>query len=359
MFTPYQVHVPQADLDDLAARLTATRWPDELPDSGRDYGFPLGELKALVDHWRTAYDWRAHEAELNSYPQFTTEIDGANIHFFHVRSANPEALPLILTHGWPGSIVEFLDVLAPLSETFHLVVPSIPGFGFSGPTRERGWDVHRVAAAWAELMRRLGYHRYGAHGGDWGSAISRILGDRAPAQVVGVHLNYLPTPPPADGDERFGPDDRARIAQIREYLTHQPGARVVNASTPQTVAYALTDSPVGQLAWIAERFAEWGDPGTPVSVDRKLTDVMLYWLTRTAGSAARLHRETGGGPLPCPVPIGVAVFAADITRPVRTLAEQTYDIRHWSEFDRGGHFAALEVPDLLATDIREFFEKLG
>jgi len=352
MITPFRVDVPQAELDDLSARLAATRWPDELPDAGRDYGFPLAELRGLADHWRTGYDWRAQEAELNSYPQFTTEIDGATVHFLHVRSANPDALPLVLTHGWPGSVVEFLDVLGPLSADYHLVVPSIPGFGFSGPTRERGWDVHRVAAAWLELMDRLGHHRFGAHGGDWGSAVSRRLGALAPDRVVGVHLSYLPTPP-AEG--HFSPGDEDRLAQIRHYLTNQPGVRVLNARTPQTPAYALTDSPVGQLAWIAERFAEWGDPTTPVGADRLLTDVMLYWLTRTAGSAARLHRETAGGPLPCPVPVGVAVFAHDITRPVRSLAERVYDIRHWSEFDRGGHFAALEVPELLAADVHAFF----
>jgi epoxide hydrolase len=352
---PFRIDVPQSDLDDLTARLAATRWPDELPGAGRDYGFPLAELRTLADHWRTGYDWREQEAELNSYPQFTTEIDGARVHFLHVRSADPDALPLLLTHGWPGSIVEFLDLVPLLSEHFHLIVPSIPGFGFSGPTTERGWDARRVAGAWLTLLERLGYQRFGAHGGDWGSAVSRILGALAPDRVVGVHLNYLPTPP-ADGE--FSPADQARLAQTREYLAHQPGVRVVNATTPQTVAYALTDSAVGQLAWIAERFAEWGDPATPVAADRLLTNVMLYWLTRTAGSAARLHRETAGGPLPCPVPVGVAVFAHDITRPVRSLAERSYDVRHWSEFDRGGHFSALEVPELLAPDIRAFFAAL-
>ncbi|TQS47059.1 epoxide hydrolase family protein [Cryptosporangium phraense] len=352
MIEPFRIDVPSSELDDLWARLDAARWPDELPDAGRDYGFPLGELQALASYWRSGYDWRSAEAELNSYPGFRTEIDGALIHFLHVRSPRADALPLLLTHGWPGSIVEFLDVLGPLSEDFHLVVPSLPGFGFSGPTRERGWNAGRVGAAWVALMDRLGYSRYGAHGGDWGSAVSRIVGNLAADRVVGVHLNYLPTPP-VEGS--FSAEDRARFAQARAYLANQPGVRVLQSQTPQTIAYALTDSPIGQLAWIAERFAEWSDPATPVGVDRQLTDVMLYWLTRTAGSAARLHRETGLGPLPCPVPMGVAVFAHDITRSVRSVAERTYDIRRWSEFDRGGHFAALEVPDLLVDDIRAFF----
>ncbi|GAA0269575.1 epoxide hydrolase family protein [Cryptosporangium japonicum] len=346
MIFPFRVGVPDSDLDDLAARLDATRWPSALPDG---HGYPLAALHELAAYWRSTYDWRAAEAELNTYPQFTTEFDGTTVHFLHVRSARPDALPLLLTHGWPGSIVEFLDVV-PLLSDFHLVIPSIPGFGFSRSTR--GWDVPRVAAAWLELMDRLGYDRFGAHGGDWGSAISRVLGALAPERVVGVHLSYLPTPP-ADG--AYSPDDEERLAQTRQYLAHQPGVRVLNAQTPQTVAYALTDSPVGQLAWIAERFAEWGDPATPVGADRLLTDVMLYWLTRTANTSARLHRETVAGPLPCPVPLGVAVFAHDITRPVRSLAERVYDVRHWSEFDRGGHFAGLEVPELLAADLRAFF----
>ncbi|WP_326558379.1 epoxide hydrolase [Micromonospora sp. NBC_01796] len=359
MIEPFRLDIPQADLDDLGARLTRTRWPDELPDVGWDYGIPLHRVRELAEHWRTGYDWRRHEAELNRYPQFTTEIDGQNIHFLHVRSTDPKALPLILTHGWPGSIVEFLDVIGPLSEQFHLVIPSIPGFGLSGPTRETGWDVHRVARAWATLMHRLGYHRYGAQGGDWGSAVSRALGAIAPDRVVGVHLNYLPTPPPPDGtgEQHLTDRDRDRLARIKQFVAQRPGYMVLQATRPQTLAYALTDSPVGQLAWIAEKFTEWIDPRSTITDDRILTNVMLYWLTGTAGSSARLTRESAfGGPLPCPPPVGVAVFAHDITLSVRPLAERTYTVTHWSEFDRGGHFAALEVPDLFAADVRLFFE---
>lgn len=359
MIEPFRIDIPQSDLDDLTDRLARTRWPDELPDAGSDYGIPLGRVKKLAEYWRTAYDWRKHEAELNDLPQYTAEIDGQNVHFLHVRSAAPDALPLIITHGWPGSIVEFLDVIGPLSEGFHLVIPSIPGFGFSGPTTERGWDVHRVARAWAELMRQLGYDRYGVQGGDWGSAISRALGAVAPDQVVGVHLNYLPTPPPPDWEGDLSEEDLARLDRIRQFVAQRPGYQVLQATRPQTVAYVLADSPVAQLAWIADRFDEWIDPRSEISTDRLLTNVMLYWLTGTAGSSARLARESSfGGPLACPSPMGVAVFAHDITRSIRPFAERAYAITRWTEFDRGGHFAAMEVPDLFVGDVREFFRDL-
>ncbi|MFK0061134.1 epoxide hydrolase family protein [Streptomyces werraensis] len=355
MITPFRIDIPQADLDDLAGRLARTRWPDELTGAGWDYGFPLARLKELAHHWRTGYDWRAHEARLNELPHFLTEIDGQTVHFVHVRSARPDALALILTHGWPGSFLEFLDVVEPLSRDFHLVIPSIPGYGFSGPTHERGWDVVRVARAWAELMRRLGYERYGAQGGDFGSGISLALGAVAPERVVGVHVNYLPTRPDPAAGVALSPSDEARLEKVRQLMANRPPYQALQATTPQTLGYALTDSPVGQLAWIAERFAQWTDPRTPVSDERILTDVSLYWLTATAASSARLHRESARRTEGCPVPVGVAVLPHDITRSVRPLAERLYDIRHWSEFDRGGHFAAMEVPELFAEDVRTFF----
>ncbi|QFU91945.1 epoxide hydrolase family protein [Amycolatopsis sp. YIM 10] len=356
MIKPFRIDIPQADLDDLADRLARTRWPDEVADAGWDYGFPLARLRELAEYWRTGYDWRAQEAELNELPHFTTEIDGQNIHFVHVRSANPDALALVLTHGWPGSFLEFLDVIEPLSREFHLVIPSIPGYGFSGPTHERGWDVVRIARAWAELMRRLGYQRYGAQGGDFGAGISTALGAVAPEQVAGVHVNYLPTHP-AEG-VALSESDEARLDRIRHLMANRPPYQALQAATPQTIGYALTDSPVGQLAWIAERFAHWTDPRSRISDDRMLTDISLYWLTATAASSARLHHDTPRRIDPCPVPVGVAVFAHDITLSVRPLAERLYDIRHWSEFERGGHFAAMEVPELLAEDVRTFFHGL-
>ncbi|MFR9723269.1 epoxide hydrolase family protein [Streptomyces sp. MS19] len=350
---PFRVAVPQADLDDLRDRLARTRWPNEVADAGWDYGFPLARLKELADHWRTRYDWRAHEARLNELPHFTTEIEDQTIHFVHVRSPKPDALPLVLTHGWPGSFLEFLDVIEPLSRDFHLVIPSIPGYGFSGPTHERGWDATRIARAWAELMRRLGYERYGAQGGDFGSGISQALGVVAPEHVVGVHVNYLPVRP--DPDVPVSAEDEARLDKIRALMAVRPPFQALQALTPQTIGYALTDSPVGQLVWIAERFAHWSDPATPVDDERILTDVSLYWLTATAASSARLHHDVRRGTLPCKVPMGVAVFAHDITQSVRPLAERLFDIRHWSEFESGGHFAAMEVPELFAEDVRAFF----
>ncbi|WP_040796394.1 epoxide hydrolase family protein [Nocardia higoensis] len=355
MIEPFRIDIPQTDLDDLNDRLARTRWPNEVDGAGWDYGFPLVRLRELADYWRTEYNWREHEAELNELPHFTTEIDGQNIHFVHVRSSKPDASALILTHGWPGSFLEFLGMIEPLSRDFHLVIPSIPGFGFSGPTHERGWDVVRIARAWAELMRRLGYERYGAQGGDFGSGVSTALGAVAPEHVVGVHVNYLPTRPDPDAGVTLSAVEEARLDKVRNLMANRPPYQALQAATPQTIGYALTDSPVGQLAWIAERFAQWTGPDTPVDDDRMLTDVALYWLTATAASSARLHHDTARRVEPCPVPLGVAVFAHDITQSVRPLAERLYDIRHWSEFERGGHFAAMEVPELLAADIRAFF----
>ncbi|MEO9330474.1 epoxide hydrolase family protein [Gordonia aurantiaca] len=358
MIEPFRIAIPQSDVDDLAERLARTRWPDEVRDAGWDYGFPLGRLRALAEHWRIGYDWRAHEAKLNELDHHVTEIDGQRIHFVHVRSSEPDALPLILTHGWPGSFLEFLEVIEPLSADFHLVIPSIPGYGFSGPTHERNWGIPRIARAWAELMRRLGYDRYGAQGGDFGSGISLALGDAAPDHVIGVHVNYLPTRPDPDADVALSDEDRSRLDKIRDLMANRPAYQAIQATSPQTIGYALTDSPVGQLAWIAERFAQWVDPRSPVDDEKILTDVSLYWFTATAASSARLHHDAPRGFQPCPVPVGVAVLPYDITQAVRPLAGRRYDIVHWSEFDRGGHFAAMEVPDLLAEDIREFFTGL-
>ena len=352
---PYRIDIPQADLDDLADRLDRTRWPDELPGAGWDYGIPLARVRELAERWRHGYDWRAHEAELNRFPQFQTEIDGQRVHFLHVRSANPDALPLLLLHGWPGSVLEFRDLIGPLAEDFHLVVPSLPGFGFSGPTGERGWDQQRIARALAELMTRLGYPSFGAHGGDWGAGVAKALGAVVPERVVGVHINYLPTPGPLDG---LTGEDRARAERTAAFAANRPGYQVLQATRPQTISYALTDSPVGQLAWIAEKFTEWIDPASTIDDDVLLTDVSIYWFTRTAGSSARLAKESGFGGS-CPVPMGVAVLPFDIVLSVRPLAERVYDIRHWTELPRGGHFAALEVPAELAADIRAFFQLQG
>ncbi|WP_326730876.1 epoxide hydrolase [Streptomyces phaeochromogenes] len=379
---PFRIDIPQAQLDDLHTRLDLTRWPDELPGAGWEYGASLPYLRELADHWRGAYDWRKHEAALNEIPQFVTEIDGAQVHFLHVRSPEPDAVPLILTHGWPGSIVEFLGLIGPLSDprahggdpadAFHLVIPAIPGFGFSGPTKDRGWNVGRTARAWAELMRRLGYERYGAQGGDLGALISPALGRVAPESVIGVHVNaasvgFIPLGPVAEDVQAELTDrERQSLAAIGRFTSDGFGYNALQSTRPQTLAYGLTDSPVGQLAWIMEKFKEWTHssaelPEDAVDRDTLLTNVMLYWLTGTAGSAARMYYENGhsGDWFPVTrseVPTAVANFGEDVA--IRRWTEETNTVVRWTEFDRGGHFAALEVPELLTGDIREFFGSL-
>jgi epoxide hydrolase len=368
---PFHIDIPQADVDDLRARLARTRWPDQLAGVGWDYGIPLDYVRDLAGYWRTGYDWRLHERRLNGFPQFTTTIDGQRVHFLHVRSPEPGALPLIMTHGWPGSVVEFIGVIGPLTDprayggdpadAFHLVVPSIPGYGFSGPTHEPGWNVHRIALAWDALMTRVGYPRYGAQGGDWGSSISRELGVVAPEHVIGVHLTMLF--PQGQLDQ---PDltevEKARLERLQRFRTTGSGYGLIQSTRPQTLAYALTDSPAGQLAWITEKFGEWIDgdlPDDAIDRDQLLTNVSVYWFTGTAGSSARLYfesaRSRGWAQAPSSAPTGVAVFPAEIAPPIRRFAELSNAIVHWTEFDRGGHFAAMEQPDLLVADVRQFF----
>ncbi|PXY27365.1 epoxide hydrolase family protein [Prauserella muralis] len=367
LIEPFRIAIPQVDLDDLVARLERTRWPAEAPAAEWDHGVPVSYLRGLAEYWRTGYDWRAHEAALNAIPQYTTVIDGQRIHFLHLRSPEPDALPLLLTHGWPGSVAEFLDVVAPLADpaahggdpadAFHVVVPSLPGFGFSQPVLDGGWTVERTARAWAELMHRLGYERYGTQGGDWGSVVSRLVAAVDPGHVVGVHLNYLPFVPPEE-TTGLSDEDLARVERARRYLAAPSGHLVQQSTRPQTLAFALTDSPAGQLAWLAEKFVGWADPGHPIAADRVLTTVMLYWLTGAGASSAWYYRANAGvrgAPLPCPAPIGVAVSPHDLILPVRSLVERKYTITHWTEFGRGGHFAALEVPEALTADVRAFF----
>ncbi|MGW5512539.1 epoxide hydrolase family protein [Streptomyces albogriseolus] len=372
---PFRAAIEQAALNDLNDRLDRTRWPDALPDAGWEYGVPVTYLRELVEYWRTDYDWRSQEERLNAFPQFLTEIDGADVHFLHVRSPEPDAVPLIMTHGWPGSVLEFLDVIGPLTDprsfggdpadAFHVVIPSIPGYGFSGPTRETNWDYRRVARAWAELMERLGYQRYGAQGGDWGSGISRELGLVVPERLIGIHLNSPPTFPVGD-PSGLGELDRQRLDSWARHQNETSGYVALQSTRPQTLAYALNDSPVGQLAWIVEKFQEWTDstgvPESAVDRDHMLTNVTLYWLTATAGSSARLYKESARAwtdAAPSRVPTGFAVFPHDITLPVRAFAEELDHIVHWTEMPRGGHFAAMEEPKLLVADIQTFFRSLS
>jgi pimeloyl-ACP methyl ester carboxylesterase len=373
---PFRIDVPQTDLDDLAERLGRTRWSEQLPGAAWERGVPVSYLRDLAGYWAGTYDWRLHEARLNEYPQFRTEIDGAPVHYLHVRSNEPDALPLVLVHGWPGSIVEFLDVIGPLTDprahgggatdAFDVVIPSLPGFGYSSPVREPGWDSHRIAGAFAELMRVLGYERYGAQGGDFGAFVAPDLGRVDPDHVVGVHVNaatmgFIPFGDlPPEEEAELTDTERARIARMKHFLSEGNGYFQIQATRPQTLAHALVDSPVGQLAWIVDKFEEWTHGEDAVDRDRLLTNVMLYWLTGTAGSAANLYYESmhpKNWPTPSAVPTGVAVFAEDIA--IRRYAERGNNIVHWSEYDRGGHFAALEAPDLLVDDVRAFFRTVG
>ncbi|AXB48287.1 epoxide hydrolase family protein [Amycolatopsis albispora] len=363
---PFRVNFPESALDDLRARLAQTRWPDELPGVGWAQGVPVSYLRELAEYWRTGYDWRAAERELNAYPQFTTEIDGQRVHFLHVRSASAEATPLLLTHGWPGSIVEFLDLIELLTGEFHLVIPSLPGFGLSGPTTESGWNSPRIARAWVELMDRLGYERFGVQGGDTGAIVSPEVARLVPDRVIGVHCNGLTAFTPVDPGAELTEAEQARVERLRYLETEQSGYAMIQISRPQTLAFGLTDSPAGQLAWIVEKFHEWTDPAAElpekaVDRDRLLTNVMLYWLTGTAASSSRLYYETAhagawAAAEKSAVPTGVAVFPHDVS--IRRTVELEHTVVHWAEYDRGGHFAAMEAPDLLAADIRAFFGSL-
>jgi pimeloyl-ACP methyl ester carboxylesterase len=377
---PYRINVPQADIDDLRQRLARTRWAGDLPGTGWERGVPTDYLRELAAYWAGRYDWRAHEAALNAYPQFITTIDGADVHFLHVRSSQPDATPLLLLHGWPGSIVEFLDMIGPLTDpaahggdpaaAFDLVIPSLPGYGFSGPLPQTGWTDGRTAAALAELMARLGYERYGIQGGDVGAFIGPLIGRAAPGRVIGVHVNALVTFPTGDPADMAAMTDadRGRLAAMQAWQEDSGAYMQIQGTRPQTIAQSLADSPSGLLAWIVEKFQDWTDPAAKlpedaVDRDRILTDVSIYWFTATAGSAAHTYYERFNDPAMwapkerSSVPTAVAVFTTDVS--VRPFADKAHNVVRWSEFDRGGHFAALEAPDLLTADVREFFGTLS
>ncbi|HEX6483314.1 MAG TPA: epoxide hydrolase [Ktedonobacteraceae bacterium] len=376
---PFTIAIPQAVLDDLRDRLGRTRWPQQLPGVGWSRGIPLDYLKGLADYWRTGYDWRKYEARLNAFPQFTTQIDGQTIHFLHVRSPEPGALPLLITHGYPSSIVEFTNLIDPLTNprahggdgagAFHVVAPSLPGFGFSTPVQETGWEAKRTARAWAELMRRLGYERYGVQGGDIGAGVASWLGSINQEHIVGIHIHSDETGVALSGflpAEAGGLSEReqARLSRLRQYEADGRGYLRIQGTRPQTLAYSLTDSPVGQLAWIAEKFKEWTDSATELidageGRDLLLTNSSVYWFTGTGASAANFLYEAmhaGDWAAPSSTPQGWAVFGKENI--VRLLLDPKKKIQHWSEFDRGGHFPALEVPDLLVSDVRAFFRPL-
>jgi pimeloyl-ACP methyl ester carboxylesterase len=371
---PFRIEVSQADLDDLHDRLRRTRWPDDPAGADWSYGVPVSYLRELADYWNASYDWRAAEARINAFPQFTTEIDGQNVHFLHIRSPEPNALPLLMTHGWGGSVVEFLELIGPLSDpgahggdsadAFHLVIPSPPGFAFSGPTRETGWTLARVAKVFTELMRRLGYDRYVAHGGDFGAVTSRELGLIDPDHLAALHVTLIvDASATAENADPSEPAEQRSLEAAFRYEYEVSGYAAVQTTRPQLIAYGLTDSPVFQLAWFADLFQNWTDTTTvfDAAVDRDafITNVMLYWLTGTAGSSVRYYKEgveTWGELLPSSsIPTAVAVFPYDNFIPVRRLAERNNRIVRWTEFERGGHFPGFEEPDLLIGDLRDSF----
>ncbi|BDZ51815.1 multidrug MFS transporter [Frondihabitans sucicola] len=369
LIRPFEVAVPDADIDDLKRRLAHTRWPD--PETVADWsqGVRVENAKALVAHWEREYDWRRFERELNALPQFVTPIDGVDIHFIHVRSKNPNALPLILTHGWPGSFVEFLKMIGPLTDpeafgghaedSFDVVVPSVPGFGFSGKPTETGWNVSRVARAWGELMTRLGYERWAAQGGDWGAVITTALGAMQPEGLLGIHLNTQYAFP-AQIPDTLSSDERRAVDTLALYTGYLGGSNHLQSTKPQTVGFALADSPAGQAAWIYEKFQSKTDNDglaeDALSTDDMLDAISLYWFTNSAASSGRIYWENSSGSLAGPtlaLPVAVTVFPRDIPLLPRSWIEDTYtDLIHYGEADKGGHFAALEQPGILVDEIR-------
>jgi pimeloyl-ACP methyl ester carboxylesterase len=365
---PFRVEVSEAVLDDLRDRLARTRWPDQIPGSGWDYGTDLAYLQDLCGYWETKFDWREQEDRFNRWPHFLTDIDGQQIHFIHAKSDDPDALPLIMSHGWPGSVSEFLDVIEPLRESFHVVVPSLPGYGWSGPTTQPGWDVKRVAQAWAALMARLGYDRYGAQGGDWGAMISAQLAALDPEHVIGLHSNMLLAFPEDASGITLTDEETADLAAAGAFMQTGSAYQEIQGKNPQTLGYGLTDSPAGLAGWIVEKFRAWtdnnGSPEDAVSRDQLLTNITVYWVTKTINSSIRLYcesqRSARFGPVGeyIGVPTAAAVFPKEMFRIPRAYAESRFNLVRYNRFDRGGHFAALEEPDLLVDDIREFFKEL-
>ena len=387
---PFHLEIPEEQIDDLRRRIAATRWPSKELVPDRSQGVQLSTLQELARYWVTDYDWRKAEAKLNALPQFTTEIDGVEIHFIHVKSAQENALPLIMTHGWPGSVIELLEVVGPLTDptahggdaedAFDLVLPSLPGYGFSGEPTEVGWDFGRVARAWAELMSRLGYTRYVAQGGDLGAIVTDVMGRQAPQGLLGIHLNLLvttlgaPTPPPGDTDE-----ERAALEEIHTFTTSGFGYFLEQSTRPQTIGYALLDSPVALAAWILDHdtdsyykishaFLE-GQPSGNLTRDHIVDNITLYWLTDTAASAARWYWElgqtqakalaAGQAPPDVSLPVGFTTFPGEIFRAPRSWVEQSYpNLAYFNEPDRGGHFAAWEEPDVFSAEVRAAFASL-
>ncbi|WP_298692797.1 epoxide hydrolase family protein [uncultured Sphingomonas sp.] len=366
--TPFRLDIAQTVLDDLRERLARTRWPERETVDDRSQGVPLADVQALCAYWRDMYDWRRCETRLNALGQYRTEIDGLGIHFLHVRSPEPDALPLILTHGWPGSVVELLDVIGPLSDpaahggdprqAFHVVAPSLPGYGFSDRPADAGWSLPRIARAWVELMRRLGYDWFVAQGGDWGAGVTTAMAALRSPELAAIHLNFVVVPRlPEDREDPTEQEARA-LADIDRFTTDGQGYSGLQSTRPQTLGYALTDSPAGQAAWIYEKILVWSDPASVLDCDRVLDAIMLYWLPATAASSARLYWESlaqfSSGTLD--LPVACNIFPHEIIRPSRRWAARKFpNIIHWGEPARGGHFAAFEQPALFVDELRAAF----
>ena len=375
----FTITVGNDEITALIERLSQTRWPDQITDTGWDYGVNAEWVRDLADYWANRFDWGAAEAHLNSFDHVITEIDGQKIHAIHQRSPNPDALPLLISHGWPGSVVEFLKIIGPLTDpeahggdpadAFHVIAPSLPGYAWSGPTTERGWGPTRTAKAFATLASRLGYDRYGVQGGDWGSIISQEIARADPDHVVGCHVNMLTTQPPGEPDdmEDITPYEQQLLDRVAWYRAEDNGYFRIQQTRPQTLGTGLNDSPAGLLAWIGEKFYGWtdhdGDPFTAVDRDTILTNVSAYWFTETINSSTRMYFEliptieAGFGGTGA-VPLGVSVFPKELFAARRRWVEKSHNLVFWAEHDRGGHFAALETPDVLVTDIRDCFRDL-
>ena len=373
---PFRIAIADADLDDLRRRLKATRWPDREIVDDWTQGTPLAYLQEVCAHWADGFDWRAWEAKLNSWPQFVTEIDGLPIHFFHVRSPHENARPLVITHGWPGSQVEFHKIIEPLTnptahggrpeDAFHVVAPSLPGYGFSGKPTAPGWNIKKIAEAWSQLMARLGYARYFAQGGDWGSAVTGTIGAIDPEHCAGIHLNMVTVRPKEIKPEELTRAEAAALQSLKHYQNVDSAYARQQATRPQSLAYGLADSPAGQCGWIMEKFWAWtdcdGHPENVLTRDEMLADIAIYWLTNSAGSSARLYWHSFGQ-LEQPqvdIPMGGAIYPKEIFRASRRWAEERFsNIVHWSEQPKGGHFAAFEQPEAFVADLRECFGKMA
>jgi pimeloyl-ACP methyl ester carboxylesterase len=372
---PFRIDVPESQLDDLRRRLAATRWPEREVVDDWSQGIPLAYVQEVCRYWGSSYDWRAREARLNGFDQFRTEIDGLGIHFIHARSPHADALPLVITHGWPGSVVEFLKVIPALTDpeahggsaqdAFHVVAPSLPGYGFSDKPREPGWNVERIARAWAELMARLGYSRYVAQGGDWGSVVTSSIGQQDTAHCAGIHLNMPIAVPDPETMNDLSEREQSTLAGLAHYDEWDSGYSKQQSTRPQTLGYGLVDSPAGQAAWILEKFWSWtdcnGHPENAVGRNELLDNVMLYWINGNAASSARLYwesfRKTNLDPVA--VATGCSIFPKEIIRTSRRWAEKRFtNLVYWNELDQGGHFAALEQPEAFVAELRACFRKM-